>query len=132
MPSPFRPTHVRSAHQPRAYHFNPEHSPWASLWDVATGAKRHALAGDGSASCSAFSADGRLLAVGAEDGAVRVWRVESGEELLRWKARARPVLRLAFAPDGTELVSSDEATPNLPVLRLDVLRRELAALGLGW
>jgi WD40 repeat protein len=106
--------------------------PWAALWYVATGAKRHDLTGDVFASCSAFSGDSQLLAVGHDDGSVRVWRAESGEELLRWKPHIRPVRRLAFAPDGAALVSSDEATPDLPVLRLDVLRRELAALGLGW
>jgi WD40 repeat protein len=113
-------------------HARPYERPRASVWDVATGAKRHDLGGDVFASCSAFSADGRLLAVGYEDGGVRVWRAEAGEELLRWKPHARQVRRLAFTPDGAELVSSDNASPDLPVLRLDVLRRELDALGLGW
>ena len=68
---------------------------------------------------------------------MRVWRVGAGDELLRWKPHHSPVRRLAFSPDGAELVGyvDDPADPNasdLLVLRLDVLRRQLADMGLGW
>src|SRR5437764_168901 len=75
---------------------------------------------------------GELLAVGHEDGAVRVWRVGTGEELFRWRPAAKAVRRLAFTADGAELVGVVEGSADLPVLRLGVLRRELAAVGLGW
>jgi WD40 repeat protein len=107
--------------------------PWASLWDATTGAKRHDLTGEAHAACSAFDPAGEVLAVGHEDGAVRVWRVETGEELFRWRpAGTKPVRRLAFTADGADLVAVVEGSADLPVLRLGVLRRELAAIGLGW
>ena len=106
--------------------------PWVSLWDAATGAKRHDLTGEAFAASSAFDPAGELLAVGHEDGSVRVWRAETGEELFRWQPGAKPVLRLAFAADGSELIAIVEGSTDLPVLRLGVLRRELAAIGLGW
>jgi WD40 repeat protein len=106
--------------------------PWASLWDATTGVKRHDLTGESFATCSAFDPAGELLAVGHEDGSVRVWRVESGEELFRWRPGTKPVRRLTFTADGSDLVAIVEGAADLPVLRLAVLRRELAGLGLGW
>jgi WD40 repeat protein len=106
--------------------------PWASLWDVATGAKRHDLTGEAFAASSAFDPAGDLLAVGHEDGSVRVWRAETGEELFRWRPGSRPVLRLTFAADASELIAIVEGSADLPVLKLGVLRRELGTIGLGW
>jgi serine/threonine protein kinase/WD40 repeat protein len=107
-------------------------SPWASLYDATTGTKRHDLTGDAFAACSAFDPAGQLLAVGHEDGAVRVWRIENGEDLFRWRPATKPVRRLTFTADGSELIGIVEGSADLPVLRLSVLRRELTAIGLGW
>jgi serine/threonine protein kinase/WD40 repeat protein len=106
--------------------------PWASLWDAATGSKRHDLTGEAFAASSAFDPAGELLAVGHEDGSVRVWRAETGEDLFRWRPGTRAVLRLTFAADGSELIAIVEGSADLPVLKLGVLRRELATIGLGW
>jgi WD40 repeat protein len=43
------------------------------LWDVASGAPALRLGDDAGASCVAFAPDGRHLAVGCADGAVRLW-----------------------------------------------------------
>jgi WD40 repeat protein len=106
--------------------------PWASLWDVATGTKRSDLTGEAFVACSAFDPASDLLAIGYEDGAVRVSRAETGEELFRWRPATKPVRRLTFTADGAELIGLADGTAELPVLRLGVLRRELAAMGLGW
>lgn len=48
----------------------------ATIWDVATGAKRRSLPARGSGgSCLAFSPDGRAFAVGSGDGLVRIWQL---------------------------------------------------------
>jgi WD40 repeat protein len=53
---------------------------------------------------AAFAPDGSL-AVGAEDGRIRVYRPESGELLHDFQAHRGPVLTLAFATDGERLAS---------------------------
>ena len=59
----------------------------------------------------AFSSDGNLLAVGRDDGAVQLWRLESDENeapvRLDWTRSAgrAPVRSLEFSPNGNMLVS---------------------------
>jgi WD40 repeat protein len=51
-----------------------------------------------------FSPDGRTIAVGAEDGAVRIWSNEPGAaaRILSWGAARVPMVR--FSPDGASLL----------------------------
>lgn len=50
-----------------------------TLFDAATGAVRHALAGhEDGANCLAWSPDGALLATGGQDGCVRFWHPATG------------------------------------------------------
>jgi WD40 repeat protein len=51
------------------------------------------------APCLAFSADGRLLAAGSNEGRVRVWEVASGREVADLAWGKGEVVDLAFAPD---------------------------------
>ena len=51
----------------------------------------------------AFSPDSRQLAVGADDGAVRLWEVASGALLDVFPADAGPALAVMFNPDGATL-----------------------------
>ena len=56
--------------------------------------------------------DGRLLAVGVDDGTVRLWDVESRQQVATLqKANAR-ISDIAFSPDGTWLAvaQADGAT----------------------
>jgi serine/threonine protein kinase/WD40 repeat protein len=81
---------------------------------------------------SAFSPDDRLLAIADWDGVIQLWDPESGEELFRWKPEPGSHSQLQFAPDGESLVISDDESPDLQVIDLPTLRRQLAEMGLDW
>lgn len=53
----------------------------------------------------AHSPDGRLLAIGAADGSVRIWDVQSPKELRVLKGHSQPVRALDFSRDGRLLAS---------------------------
>ncbi|MBM3462549.1 MAG: hypothetical protein FJX76_10660 [Armatimonadetes bacterium] len=55
---------------------------------------------------TAFSPDGALLAAGSVSGTVFLWRVPSGEEVMRFDAHTDLVTGLAFSPDGSFLAST--------------------------
>jgi WD40 repeat protein len=86
------------------------------LWDVATGAcvrrlRRAAPAADDNNSADrrvsalAFSADGRLLAAGLDEGAVAIWDVVSGEQRRGPVGHDGRVMSVAFSPDGRMLAT---------------------------
>jgi WD40 repeat protein len=51
----------------------------------------------------AFSPDGKTLATGSWDGAVRLWEVGSGQEVRQFEKQRGPVRSLAFSADGKML-----------------------------
>jgi RNA polymerase sigma factor (sigma-70 family) len=84
-----------------------------SLWDTATGKKRCALQGDGTAAQwgLTFSPDGRTLATDWSEpdsgrATISLWDAATGKRLRRIDAPARAVFVLQFAPDGRTLLSS--------------------------
>jgi WD40 repeat protein len=61
-----------------------------------------------SAEIMAFAADGKLLAVGAADGAVTLWDTRTGKFRGRVRRPGRRVFALGFARDGKALVAVGE------------------------
>ncbi|KAI9333861.1 quinon protein alcohol dehydrogenase-like superfamily, partial [Obelidium mucronatum] len=53
----------------------------------------------------AFSFDGKFLATGTGDNKVKVWSLESGEEVHCFEGHTEWVFSVAFSEDGTALVS---------------------------
>ncbi|MFD0854801.1 WD40 repeat domain-containing protein [Actinomadura adrarensis] len=72
---------------------------------------------------SAFSRDGRLLAIGNTDGEVRVWDMETNRQYgLTLAGNPRPVTSLAFAEDGRTLYAAIRDQGVLREFPLDVNR----------
>jgi WD40 repeat protein len=81
------------------------------VWDVATGRRKHTLAGHtGAGLCVAFSRDGKRLASGAEDGSLRLWDVSAEKELRVLKGHIGPVRCVTFTPDGKVISGGDDRT----------------------
>ena len=132
--------HVREIH---ALTFSPKGELFASagggndpavdeitLWTTDTGSRRMTFANyRGVAASLAFSADGKLLAVGATNGRITLLDVESGAERTSFTGTAGRVSALGFTFDGKVLVSvvqmEDEATE---VTRWDVDRSAVRAV----
>jgi WD40 repeat protein len=81
----------------------------------------------------AFSGDGRLAASGGLDRQLILWG-RSGDKLEQLLSLRLPtrVLQLEFTPDGRELLVLSHGESAVRVWQLDLLQRELGAIGLGW
>lgn len=74
------------------------------LWDTASGDGRGLLAHQGDSRALAFSRDGKLLA--ADDaGKIRLWDIQDQREIKALEGHSKPVLSLAFHPNGQLLAS---------------------------
>jgi WD40 repeat protein len=56
--------------------------------------------------CVAFSPDGRRVATSSEDQTVRLWDVETGQEVLTLHGHTDIVPTVAFSPDGNRLATA--------------------------
>jgi RNA polymerase sigma factor (sigma-70 family) len=74
------------------------------VWEVETAGEVLRLPG-GPNMRVAFSREGRLLAVGGQDGEVLLWDLRRGKEIRRFKGFGAEVSCLAFSPDGSLLIS---------------------------
>lgn len=55
---------------------------------------------------AAFSPDGKYLAAGGADRALRVWEVESGKQVFTIEDHADWILGVAFSPDGARIATA--------------------------
>jgi hypothetical protein len=84
------------------------------LWDVATMQEIVTLKGHEDIVWSlAFSTDGRILASGSGDGAVRFWDVWTHQLRAAFDWQIGRVQTLAFSPDGMTAAAGGDGTDNL-------------------
>jgi eukaryotic-like serine/threonine-protein kinase len=74
------------------------------VWDTATGQLRFTLQAT-PAWAVAFSPDGKRLATGGANGAVKLWNAATGQEILALKRHRGGVSGVAFSRDGRRLVT---------------------------
>ena len=58
----------------------------------------------------AFSPDGETIASGAQDATVKLWRVETGENIATFVRNGRGVESVAFSPDGKMMAAGTEGS----------------------
>jgi WD40 repeat protein len=76
------------------------------LWDAASGKETRLIKEPERVFCLALSPDGKTVAVGGGEGLITIQDLETGKELVRWKADREGVSGLAFAPNGKTLASA--------------------------
>ena len=57
-----------------------------------------------------FSPDGKRFLSASDDETVRLWEVETGKELGRWKGHVGDVGAVAISPDGKFALSGGDDT----------------------
>ena len=78
-----------------------------TLYDAATGAVKHGLAGhDGGTNCLSWSPTGSLLATGGQDGCVRFWAAATGAQAAEVKLGNAWIEHLAWQPGGALLFAA--------------------------
>jgi WD40 repeat protein/serine/threonine protein kinase len=56
--------------------------------------------------CAVFSPDGRRIASSDQEGWVKVWDAQTGQELLKFRAHQQQARAVAFSPDGRRLATA--------------------------
>jgi WD40 repeat protein len=99
---------------------------YSALWDTKTGRKLRTVDPDFGTFAIAFAPKSSMLASGMWDGAVKIWRADSGQQIAELRDHEGRVNQLAFDPAGNLLASCAQD----PVVKLwDVPgRREARAL----
>jgi WD40 repeat protein len=79
------------------------------LWNAATGKLVHQIAAADEPLCAAFSADGKILAIGHEDRWIRIWDVATGKEKKPFGAPNVAGAPLALSSNGKTLATRGDA-----------------------
>jgi len=82
-----------------------------TVWDIASLKPITTLNDIGSAARTAFSPDGRTLAIGTDSGTVTLWDVTTGQPIARLTGTGA-VRAMAFTADGLAIADND-GTPRL-------------------
>jgi WD40 repeat protein len=88
---------------------------WASaarvvVWNAATGKRIGRPPGhDGTVTCIAYAADGRVLASGGIDRTVRLWDAATGNHLRLLSIHKEAITAIAISPDGNLVASSSRS-----------------------
>src|SRR5262249_61105356 len=86
------------------------------IWDLATGKELSTLKGlTRDVTTVKFSPDGQRLASASLDGTVKIWDLETGQELRSFQSPAprNGPLGLVFSPDGKRLAGVDQHPPRI-------------------
>ncbi len=107
---------------------DPGQSGSATLWKVEADGKlvpdRDLVESGDSVFAVAFSPDSKRVAAAGADRAIRVWEVDTGQEIALIEDHADWIFDLAFSPDGKRLAS---ASRDKTAKVFDVARREALA-----
>ncbi|MET9342151.1 protein kinase [Nonomuraea sp. NPDC003804] len=96
------------------------------LWDVVSGACVRVLEHPGYAMEARLSSDGRFVLSADGDSVLRVWDVQSGQMLRALEGHHRRISGLAFAPDGSFVLSAGGGTVQRWELDWELAAREPA------
>jgi uncharacterized protein (TIGR03067 family) len=81
--------------------------PTVLLWEVATGKAKHAI--QGKVFGRGLSEDGQWLITGCDEKAVRIWDVETGEEVRAFAGHQKPVTDCSLSRDKKLLATYDRS-----------------------
>ena len=109
----------------------PGTSTGLNLQSFPGGEKHLKISGSSAPTAFAVPPDGRLLAIGYQDGSATIWDLASNEEVFRADFCSQSVSHIAFTPDGASLAITDGAS-TIQLLDLTIVRRQLEEIGLDW
>ncbi|KAG1781094.1 quinon protein alcohol dehydrogenase-like superfamily [Suillus placidus] len=84
------------------------------VWDLESGTQvgeTWMVEGRGAVNAIALSLDGKTVASGSSDGAVRMWNISTGKVIKKWTEHTAGVSSVCWSPNGCQVVSgSDDRT----------------------